>query len=216
MPRPAGADDHRQLALVVEPAGRDRDAPGWPRQGDDRGVRLAEHHRDVRHHLLGAAVEAGAGEFLGVLVVVLAHAEDVLRRARDRRQQDGASATGGLGRRGAGAAPASARRRRSAPACCPRPPPGRPPRGPAPRPARSARRYAPAQSRALVGHQPHVALLFLRDEADSRLGQGRGQRDRAARSRARAARKHQVVAVERGRHLHRRAACRPRPARSAR
>ena len=53
----------------------------------DAGVRLAEHHGKRRHHILGAAIEAGACEFLGVFVVVLADAEDVLRRARDGGEQ---------------------------------------------------------------------------------------------------------------------------------
>ena len=98
---PALPDDDAELALVVEPAGRIELAEDRLAGGDDRGVRLAEHHGKGRHHVLRAAVEAGPREFLRVLVVVLADAEDVLRRARDRRTKLGAGRLRSAADRGA-------------------------------------------------------------------------------------------------------------------
>ena len=83
----AAPDHHAELGLVVEAvadAGRIADVVTV---GDHAFGRLGEDDRGCRHGVgrrAGAAVETAAGELVRMLVVVLAHAEDVARRPRDR------------------------------------------------------------------------------------------------------------------------------------
>ena len=83
------ADHHAELALVVHRAGRVQRERNF---GRDRRARrrLGENHRIGRHVLLVAGlIDAALGEFAGVVVVVLADADDVLDERPDRRGELG-------------------------------------------------------------------------------------------------------------------------------
>jgi hypothetical protein len=56
-------------------------AAGFLASGDDAGMRLGEHHRKRRHHIGRPAIKAGTGEFLRMLMIILADAKHILRRA---------------------------------------------------------------------------------------------------------------------------------------
>ena len=82
------ADHHRELTLVVDRVRRVVRARDRVTRAGDRVRPLGEDDRHVRDGILaGAGIEAGLVELLRMLVVVLADAQDVLRRTRDRGQQ---------------------------------------------------------------------------------------------------------------------------------
>ena len=79
-----GADDDGKLDLVVDP-GRDVRKDRHRRAGaDHRGRRLGEEHRNLGDVDLDVLRPRALGDVVGV---VAADAEDVLGRARQRRQQ---------------------------------------------------------------------------------------------------------------------------------
>jgi hypothetical protein len=80
------ADDHRQLGLVVDRAGRDRHLDRRPRP-DHRLRHLAEGDHRLRQQVVGRlrAVEAARRQLGRVRAVVQADAEHVAARARQRR-----------------------------------------------------------------------------------------------------------------------------------
>ena len=79
------ADDDRKLGLVVDRPGDVRIDDHRPSASDHRFRHFGEHDRIARHRAVGATrVETATGEFVGVLMVVLADAEDVASRQRYR------------------------------------------------------------------------------------------------------------------------------------